>query len=75
MASERVAKLGATPVCILLLPKCSKPATVLRGEAIGPSGKMGWGDKIVVAIALLCFALIVIALFLAYTGIRATIAL
>jgi hypothetical protein len=36
---------------------------------------MGWGDKIVVAIALLCFALIVIALFLAYTGIRATIAL
>jgi hypothetical protein len=36
---------------------------------------MGWGDKIVVVIALLCFALIVIALFLTYTGIRATIML
>jgi hypothetical protein len=39
------------------------------------SGKMAWGDKIVVAIAVLCFVLIVIALALTYTAIRATITL
>jgi len=36
---------------------------------------MAWGDKIVVAVAILLFALIVVALFLTYTSIRATITL
>jgi hypothetical protein len=60
--------------CILLRPNARK-LTVLRGGAIRSSGKMAWGDKIVVAIAVLCFVLIVIALALTYTAIRATITL
>jgi hypothetical protein len=36
----------------------------LRVTEIGSSGKMAWGDKIVVAIALLILAPIVIVLFL-----------
>jgi hypothetical protein len=56
------------------LPNARK-LTVLRGGAIGSSGKMAWGDKIVVAIAALCFVLIVIALVFTYTAIRATMML
>jgi hypothetical protein len=56
------------------LPNARK-LTVLRGGAIGSSGKIAWGDKIVVAIAVLCFVLIVIALVFTYTAIRATVTL
>jgi hypothetical protein len=56
------------------LPNARK-LTVPRGGAIGSSGKMAWGGKIVVAIAVLCFVLIVIALVFTYTVIRATVTL
>ena len=67
--------LNLTLFYFLALAASAPKLTVLRGSAIGSTGKMAWGDKIVVAIAILLFVLIVIALLLTYTSIRATFAL
>jgi len=50
-------------------------STLLLGGRNWTFGEMAWGDKIVVAIAVLCFVLIVVALVLSYSAIRATITL